>query len=439
VYEYLIRGEVPADGDPPHEAVSHHQGSCQDFLNRHHQDVSKALQNGLRGVREIAPHLFGRIADARTLKLAWDFLASKGGQAPGPNGHRYGDYTSAEVWELCRCLADAIRKGVYRPGPERVIWVKKTSGNGNRPLVLLSVEDRTVQRSVVLILQPVLNRLFDDRSFGYRPRLGHLDALALAEHLTLSERRRIWLTEDVKDAFLHIPLRRLLQTVEKVLPDSELLNLLELLLPGRELPGLRQGGSLSPLMLNWYLHWFLDRPWRRDCPQTPLIRVADDLLALCRSKKQALEARMHLDRLLIPAGMPLKGTPDMAIRDLAAGGTAGWLGFAVRQAKRVLAVGIGDRSWDKLEEGLVLTHTKEDGPLRAFYLVGQWLSNRGPCYAWSDRQQVCQGIIALAQEYAFEEVPTASELLQLWQRAYARWCKLRKQVRAAYRLTGATR
>lgn len=228
---------------------------------------------------------------------------------------------------------------------------------------------------------------------------------------------------------MHVPLRRLLQTIEKILPDGELLHLLELLLPGRELPGLRQGGSLSPLMLNWYLHWFLDRRWRRDCPQIPLIRVADDLLALCRSRKQALEARAHLDRLLVPAGMPLKGTAGAAVRDLAAGETADWLGFGVRKAERVLAAGIASRSWAKLEESLALAHAKEDSPLRVFYLVKRWLTHREPCYAWSDRQQVCQEVVTLAQEYAFEEVPCHHELIRGWGTAYARWCKLRVSVR----------
>lgn len=191
MYEYYHRGPVARSDDERHAAVSYHHGSNQDFLERHKEDARLAVRAGVRSVRDLAPYLFARIADARTLRLAWDFLALKGGQASGPNHRHYRDYTSADVWELCRCLADAIRKGVYQPGPERVIRVNKTSGSGQRPIVLLNIQDRVVQRAVILILQPVLDPLFDARSFGYRPDLGHLHALAHAEHLALSERRRV--------------------------------------------------------------------------------------------------------------------------------------------------------------------------------------------------------------------------------------------------------
>jgi hypothetical protein len=403
-----------------------------DFLRRHEEDARRALRDGMRGVRALAPFLVQRIADPRTLRLSWDFLACKGGHAAGPNGRRYTDYTSSEAWDLCKCLASAILNGTYRPGPERVIWIDKASGKGKRPIVLLNVPDRAVQRGIALILQPVLDPLLDRNAFGYRPRLGHLHALALAEHLTVSQRRRIWVAEDVRDAFLHVPLPRLLQTIEKVLPDSKLLGLLERVLPGENLPGLRQGGALSPLMMNWYLHWFLDRPWRRDCPRTPLIRVADDLLAVCHSKKEAREAYDHLGHLLVPAAMPLKGTRDTAIHDLANGQAVEWLGFAIRQVERVLAAGIVEDAWKSLKRHLALAHTKSDSPLRAYYLVKQWLNHRGPCYAWTDRAEACQKIIDCAHQQGFEEVPTILDLQNRWQLAYARWCRLRKQVRQSY-------
>jgi hypothetical protein len=273
LYESYLRGRVPESEEERRAAVTHHQGSALDFLKRHNKDSRYAVRAGVRGVRELAPYLFKRIADARTLRLAWDYLSLQGGQASGPNGRRYRDYSSAEVWDFCRCLADVIRRGDYQPGPERIIHINKTSGHGQRPIVLLNIADRVVQRAIVLILQPVFDELFVEYSFGYRPHLGHLHALARAEHLTLSQRRRVWIAEDIKDAFPHVPLQRLLQTIEKFLPDKQLLNLLETVLPGEHLTGLRQGGSLSPLMLNWYLHYFLDHPWRRDCPQIWLTTI----------------------------------------------------------------------------------------------------------------------------------------------------------------------
>jgi acyl carrier protein phosphodiesterase len=69
-------------------------------------------------------------------------------------------------------------------------------------------------------------------------------------------------------------------------------------------PGLRQGGSLSPLLLDTYLDHFLDRRWRKRHPKIPLPRVADDLLVLSRTAKEAKKAHATLEALLRPAGMP---------------------------------------------------------------------------------------------------------------------------------------
>lgn len=428
MYEYLLRGSIGLGG---RKAVSYHQESRLDFLHRHQENAKRALQDGLRGVRELAPCLLARIADSRTLALAWEYLALKGGQAPGPNGHRYTDYNQGEVWALCKCLAQAVRDGRYYPGPERTVMINKTSGNGQRPIVMINIEDRVVQRAVVMILQPLLDPLFDSRSMGYRPQLGHLHALALGEFLTLHERRRVWVTQDITDAFQHVQVSRLLQVVHKLLPDKALIDLLERILPARTLNGLRQGGPLSPMMLNKYLDHFLDRPWRRDRPHQPLIRVADDLLIPCRSEKQANQAHATLSALMLPAGMPLKYAVADAIHDFDGGEVVGWLGFNISKAERGLAAEIGIKSWDRLEECLALAHTKSDAPLRAIYGIKQWLNHRGPCYPWSNRKKDCQRIIDIAQLQGFEEVPQPSELLGRWQRAYARWCRVRKEVRRA--------
>src|SRR5207249_3057897 len=208
-------------------------------------------------------------------------------------------------------------------------WISKGPGRGGRPLVLSNVEDRVVERAVVSILQPLLDPQFDDRSFGYPPRRGMQHALAQAERHVPKEQRRVWLTEDAKDAFLNVPLSRLLQVVRGLLPADDLIELIKRVLGGNKVPGLRQGGPLSPLMLNLYLDHFLDGPWRCDQPKLPLLRVADDLLVPCRSEAQARKARAELERLLVPAGMPLKGTEATAICVLCADIPVDWLGVAI--------------------------------------------------------------------------------------------------------------
>ncbi|QJW93130.1 reverse transcriptase domain-containing protein [Frigoriglobus tundricola] len=413
MYEFLSRGAIVSD-DP--RAVIWHRGKYAELLTRHHDDVKRVLPNGLRGLRSLAPYLLERIADASTLRVAWDDLARRGGPAPGPNGRCYTDYSSAEVWGLCRCLAQALRAGKYGPGPEQLAWIEKSSGNGTRPLVLQNIQDRVVQRGIYLILNRLLDSLFGSHSLGFRENRGPLHALALAEHLTCVQKRFVWLTADIKDAFQHVPLSRLLQVVEKLLPDTRLLDLLERVLPGYELPGLRQGGSLSPLMLNLYLHWHCDHAWQRDHPGTPLIRFADDLLGLCRTPEEAANARVRLEHYLVPAGFTLKPA-QKPISALEAGGTADWLGFAISKPGRGLAAGITARAWKSLEQQLALAHSKANAQSRAIEITKQWLIQRSPCYRWSDRDEVCEMVVTLAKKYAFAEVPASGKLKRYWKGA----------------------
>lgn len=400
-----------------------------DFQHRLQKAIKLARQNGRAGLKQIAARLFGYIADARTMRLAWDALAAHGGQTPGPDGRRYRDYTSAETWDYCRGLAKAVAEGTYEPGAERIIWIDKAHKPGQRPIVLCNIQDRVVQRAAAIVLQPVLDPLFDARSFGFRPGRSHLDALAAAERLALSENRWIWVMDDIKDAFLSVPIQRLLQIVQKYLYADELVSFLTRVLPGTALPGLRQGGPLSPLMLNLYLHHVLDWPWRRNHPKWPLVRVADDLLVLGKGQKAACDAHTELRRLLLPAGLPLKESLGTAVTNLASGKPASWLGLRLSKADGKLAIQIAEPSWTRLNEQLAKAHSKPQPSLRAVLIIRGWLSQRGPCYSQSVRDEVVNRIELIARSNGFDEIPGASSWRQLFQCAYARWKKLQKQLR----------
>ena len=389
------------------------------------------MQDGARGVCASAPLLFAWIADARTLHQAWDELAERGGAAPGPNGRRYTDYSDADVWAYCRRLARTLHDDTYRPGPERIILVDKASGKGQRPLTLLNIEDRVVQHAIVRIVQSYLDPLFDCRSFGFRPGTGHLNALAYAESLACAQRRWVLVAADIRDAFLNVPVSRLLEVVRQRLPHDRLLTLFERILTSGQRSGLRQGGPLSPLMLNVYLDHILDQPWRETYPHLPLIRFADDLLILCQNLPEAKAADAALRRLLLPMGMSLKESPRESIHNLRTpGASVEWMGFSIDKNGLELAASIAERSWRRLREYLMLAHTKNDAPLRAVHIIKQWLRSRGPCYPWSDREAVCQRIAHLARKQSFEEIPGPGELDEIWQAAYGRWNNLRELLRA---------
>jgi len=422
VYETSCRDEDLIRKYDWSTAVLFRRGRVGDVLNRHHALATLAVRAGMGAIRDAAPHLVRVIADARTMKLAWDYLARYGGAAPGPNGHRFARYSEAEAWERCRVLARTIRAGSYRPGGERIVMKQKESGNGERPIVLMDIEDRVVQRAIVLVLQPLLDPLFDPRAFGFRPGRDYRHALVTAEWLAAEEGRWVWVSEDLKDAFSHVPVGRLLQVIRNLLPADDLLDLLGIVVPAQSGHGLRQGGSLSPLLLMVYLNKFLDRPWRRAHPDWPLVRVADDIVVLCRSDDEALGAYADLTNLLRPTGMLLKGKPETAVFDLTTG-EAAWLGLGVRRDGGRLALRMMERSWRRLDRTLAEAHLKPRPTLRARATIRGWLAARGCCYPWADPDTVSGRVAETAAARGFDEIPGRRALLGVFRAAHARWCR----------------
>src|SRR5215472_6892747 len=211
--------------------------------------------------------------------------------------------------------------------------VPKTSGNGYRTLTIPSIVDRLVQRAIVQTIQPYLDVFLTDNCLGYRPGSDTIKALARAEHLAVTGNCWVWLTEDLRNAFDNVPQRRLLDVVRLHVPDERMLHLLERVVLTKTKRGLRQGGNLSPLLLNVYLDHFLDKKWLRQHPDIPLLRWADDLLVLCRNLEEGQQAYQDLQRLLSPTGMTFKGTPEQAIHDLRDSGYADWLGYRLSAGK----------------------------------------------------------------------------------------------------------
>lgn len=134
--------------------------------------IDMAIFQSLRFLRAAAdiPTEQKQVADARNLRLAWDYLAHNGGQAAGPNGRHFADFERQETWDYVRVIGKAIQYGTYRPGPVRHKSIPKGTGRGNRTLTIANIEDRVVSRAVAQIIQPIYDPTFDDRSFGFRPR-----------------------------------------------------------------------------------------------------------------------------------------------------------------------------------------------------------------------------------------------------------------------------
>lgn len=411
------------------EDVTRHQGDLRSFRRRREQATLYAVQRGSAGLKDIGPYLLRWAADTRSLRIAWDYLSTYGGSAPGPNDLTYGSLGSKSKWELMRHLSQRIKDGSYVPGKNRRVKIPKGRGPETRDLTLINIEDRVVQRAIVDTIQPIIDRTFDERSYGYRPNRGRWHAWADALAIQQREHRHWWLVMDIKDAFPSVPLPRLLDVLKRRLPSADgLLDLIERSIrQERQRKGLLQGAPLSPLLLNVYLDHFLDRTWRKRHPKTPLLRTADDILILCTTEKETIMARQALEEILAPAGMLLKRSPKTGIRNVR-NEQAEWLGFGMQLKGGKPCIFLTNNSLDQLHIKLSLAHHEPRTIRRAAAILRGWINEIGPCYSYEDRDEVLSCFVRTAKDLALEEICSPSEnLLGQWSASHARWSRLRKR------------
>jgi hypothetical protein len=234
--------------------------------------------------------------------------------------------------------------------------------------------------------------------------------------------------EDVRKAFDCVPQQRLLDVLRILIPDKAMMRLLGRLVETDSGTGIRQGGPLSPMLLNHYLGHLLDKKWRRLFPDVPLLRWADDLLVLCRDRQEALTAYQGLQQLLRPTGLGLKGVLERATHDLKGGESIIWLGYRLRKGGCGLEVTLTERSWKRLKESLELAHMKDCSSLRAVETIIGWVSQMGPTLMTTDVEGACERIISLAKSLAFDETPPVEVLSRSWRRAYLRWGRCREHL-----------
>ena len=357
---------------------------------------------GKEAVRQFMPRTIKRIADHRNLDVAFHHIAVHGGEAPGPSGLALADLTRRQLLDMIKIVSQQIADGSYRPGPERRLNVSKAGGNGTRPLKLQNIEDRGVGRALLQVLQPLVDATFDSRSFGSRPHLGRLDALAEAAVLCTHEERTIWLVADVKNAFEQVPHNRLLDVVRDRLPSDELAAFLRTLLHNERNTGLRQGSPFSPFLCNLYLDHFLDRPWRKRHPDVPLVRYLDDVLVLCRAGDDVSGVQQDLLNMLRTCGMSAKPVSAENRCDLVAGESISWLGYEIRLGQSGLEFRLplhnGRLEWlERLHEKFSLVHAGSHAHLVAWRAVEGLADQLGPVFRFEDLAALWPAIEALAR------------------------------------------
>ena len=210
-------------------------------------------------------------------------------------------------------LAGDIRERRYRPLPARRVFIPKPGQpTEQRPLSIPAVRDRIVQAAVKIVLEPVFEADFLPCSYGFRPKRSAHDALQVL--IDESCRGRRWVVEtDIANCFEAIPIDKLMQAIEERVCDQSVLTLLRVILRAgvlqngqvrRSPTGTPQGGVISPALCNVYLHR-LDRAWA-EREHGVLVRFADDLVVMCKSRTQAEAALARLRELLAELGLEPK-------------------------------------------------------------------------------------------------------------------------------------
>ena len=225
------------------------------------------------------------------LDMLWLYCAFKQlrkASATGVDGVTVEEY-ACNLEENLADLLERAKSGRYRSSPSRRVYIPKNERE-KRPISIPTVEDKLLQRAVCMLMEPIYETEFLDCSYGFRPnRSPHQALTALRGHL--KEMGGGWVLDmDIRKYFDSIPHAQLKEVLRKRVNDSVILRLVAkwlragvledgMLKQSRE--GTPQGGVISPLLSNIYLHEVLDswfeesvKPWMRG--KAHMIRFADD-------------------------------------------------------------------------------------------------------------------------------------------------------------------
>lgn len=347
------------------------------------QDISTKLERIAKLAREIRGAKLTTLAhhiDVGWLREAYRRTRKDG--APGVDGvsaEQYAEHLEANL----RSLLERAKSGRYRAPPVRRVHIPKGDGKETRPIGIPTFEDKVLQRAVAMVLGEVYEQEFHDFSYGFRPgRSAHQALQAL--HDASWRMQGGWIVEvDIKKFFDTVDHACLREIIGQRIGDGVLLRLIGKwlnagVLEGNDLSysddGTPQGGVISPLLANIYLHEVLDEWFVRDVRPNlgggaVMVRYADDVVVLFERKRDAERFLDALPKRFGKYGLELHPDktrlvpfqrPDRVDNDEAGPGTFNLLGFTLY--------------WGKSRKGrwVVMKRTAKDRFSRALRRISEW-------------------------------------------------------------------
>ena len=262
------------------------------------RDLTRIGERARKEPKEKFTSIYHYVTDKEHLRACYEGIDP--GAASGVDGVTKEEYGKRQERNL-EDLAERLSRMGYRPKPVKRVLIPKAGSNKKRPIGMPCIEDKIVQKAVASVLEQIYEEEFRGSSYGYRPgRTAHqaLDELGR----TIQQKKVNYIAEaDIKGFFDHVNQEWLMRFLEHRISDERVNRLVRRMLKGGVMEdglvkgseeGVPQGGSLSPLLSNVYLHYVLDiwfeRVFRGQCRgEAYYFRFADDFVACFQHKEDA--------------------------------------------------------------------------------------------------------------------------------------------------------